>query len=176
MRTILFVLLTAAPVAAGLFGQSPAPTPSPPVETRQFDFWIGEWEVTTANGKIAGTNTIERIANGRGLLEHWTGAAGGTGKSLNSYNAAKRQWQQFWVGGDGTVLELAGGLDALGHMVLTGESGPARPMLNRITWTPNPDGTVRQHWEQSTDGGITWTTLFEGLYRRTKELAEPSQQ
>jgi hypothetical protein len=36
----------------------------------------------------------------------------------------------------------------------------------RITWTPNPDGSVRQHWEASTDAGKTWTTSFDGLYRR----------
>lgn len=39
---------------------------------------------------------------------------------------------------------------------------PGRPRTERITWTPNADGTVRQHWEQSTDGGKTWTTAFDG--------------
>ena len=34
------------------------------------------------------------------------------------------------------------------------------------TWTPNPDGTVRQHWEISSDAGKSWTTAFDGLYRR----------
>ena len=27
------------------------------------------------------------------------------------------------------------------------------------------DGTVRQHWETSGDGGATWATAFDGLYR-----------
>jgi hypothetical protein len=53
-------------------------------------------------------------------------------------------------------------------MVLTGET--VRPggvqQMERITWTPNADGTVRQHWEQSADGGKTWETAFDGLYRR----------
>jgi len=76
-------------------------TPPPlPSESRQFDFWIGEWEVTTPDGKPAGSSRIERIANGAGLLENWTGypaPTGGNGKSLNAYNQAKKQWQQFWV-------------------------------------------------------------------------------
>ena len=60
-------------------------------------------------------------------------------------------------------------------MVLEGEDPPteqaARGVRHRITWTPRPDGTVRQHWQTSLDGGATWTTAFDGAYRRA---AEPS--
>ena len=34
------------------------------------------------------------------------------------------------------------------------------------TWYDNADGTVRQHWEQSKDGGKSWTTAFDGLYKK----------
>jgi hypothetical protein len=147
---------------------APAQTPPPalPPESRQFDFWLGEWDVTNPAGKPAGTSRIVSIAAGAGLLENWTGATGFTGRSLNAWNAAKKQWQQFWVGGGGGVLELSGGL-VNGSMVLTGENqvnGARR--FERITWTPNADGTVRQHWEQSADDGKTWTTAFNGLYRK----------
>jgi hypothetical protein len=40
-------------------------------------------------------------------------------------------------------------------------------MQNRITWTPHPDGSVRQLWEQSTDEGKTWQVAFDGLYRHS---------
>lgn len=142
--------------------------PALPPEARQFDFWLGEWDVTNPAGKLAGTSRIESIAAGAGLLENWTGATGYTGRSLNAWNVAKKQWQQYWVGSDGGVLELNGGLMD-GCMVLTAEhevKGARR--LERITWTPNADGTVRQHWEQSADGGRSWTTAFDGLYRRRK--------
>ena len=147
---------------------SPAQTPPPalPPEARQFDFWLGDWDVTNPAGKLAGTNKIESIAAGAGLLENWTGAGGYTGRSLNAWNAARKQWQQYWVGSDGGVLELVGGI-VEGRMVLSAERevrGQRR--LERITWTPNADGTVRQLWEQSTDGGKTWTTGFDGLYRK----------
>lgn len=161
MKTVL--LLCLATVSA--FAQSRPQPPLPP-ESRQFDFWVGEWSVTNPAGQPAGSSKIESIAGGAGLLENWTGAGGYTGKSLNSWNAARKQWQQFWVGSDGGVLELNGGF-ADGRMVLTGEHdvrGVHR--IERITWTPNSDGTVRQLWEQSTDGGKTWTTAFDGLYRK----------
>ena len=52
-------------------------------------------------------------------------------------------------------------------MVLQGTSvTPRGTSLNRITWTPNQDGTVRQHWENSRDEGATWQTVFDGLYTR----------
>ncbi len=137
-----------------------------PPESRQFDFWIGEWDVTNPAGKAAGRSRIEAIAGGAGLLETWTGATGYSGRSLNAWNAARKQWQQFWVGSDGGVLELNGGL-VDGRMVLTGEHNVrGRHLIERITWTPNADGSVRQHWEQSADAGKTWTTAFDGLYRK----------
>lgn len=159
------VLVGLALLLVPAVAQPAMPPPLPP-EARQFDFWIGEWQVTTPDGRPAGTNRIESVAGHAALLENWTGAKGFSGKSLNAYNPARKRWQQFWVGSDGGVLELAGGL-VDGCMVLTGAHdvrGSHR--LERITWTPNADGSVRQHWEQSTDGGKTWTTAFDGLYRK----------
>jgi len=146
----------------------PAPPPAMPVN-HDFDFWLGEWNVTTPDGKAAGTSRIESIAGGHGLLENWTGepaTGGGNGKSLNAYNIATRQWQQFWIGSGGGILELAGGL-VEGKMVLSGSHlVRGHPLTERISWTPNADGTVRQFWEQSKDEGKTWTAVFDGLYRR----------
>jgi hypothetical protein len=92
---------------------------------------------------------------------------GGSGWSLNAYNSGKKQWQQYWVGSGG-VPELAGAL-LEGNMVLAGEHVVrGKPITERIIWTPDADGTVRQHGEQSTDGGKTWATAFDGLYRKKK--------
>ncbi len=174
LLSALFSLVAGFVLSAGAaFAQSTPPPPAP--VNHDFDFWLGEWSVTTPDGKPAGSSRIESVANGHGLLENWTGAptaGGGTGKSLNCFNVAKGQWQQFWVGGGGGVLELAGGL-VEGSMVLSGGHvvGGAN-VTERITWTPNGDGTVRQFWEQSRDGGKTWKPVFDGLYRR-REAASP---
>ncbi len=151
----------AAPVAA-------APAPPPP-ESHQFDFWLGEWEVVDKQGNPGGKSHIESIAEGNALLENWDDGAGSTGKSINVYNPAKRRWQQFWAGNGSGVLELSGGL-VNGSMVLTGDR-PGKggvKLIDRIIWTPNADGTVRQHWEVSNDGGQTWRDNFDGVYRRKK--------
>jgi hypothetical protein len=165
MRPLLAMLLLLAATAGA---QSPAGPCAAP-ENAQFDFWLGTWEVH-AQGRLAGHNTITRIHGGCTLLEEYT-AAGGPyeGKSFNWYDPGAGRWHQVWVDNGGTRLNLAGGL-VDGSMVLTGDRRVGDgSVADRITWTPHDDGTVRQHWEQSDDGGGTWTTLFDGLYRKVAE-------
>lgn len=134
-------------------------------EHREFDFWIGEWEVRDPSGGVAGHNTIERVANGCGLLEQWRGASGRTGVSLNWYEPRTGEWYQTWVG-LGLYLRLSGGLEE-GKMVLSGEREERRgAVLDRIVWTPREDGRVRQLWQLSRDGGGSWETVFDGFYAR----------
>ena len=54
------------------------------------------------------------------------------------------------------------------RMVLEGDGmGPSGTVVRqRAAWTPQPDGRVRQFWQQSSDGGTTWTVAFDGWYRR----------
>jgi hypothetical protein len=143
-----------------------APTCSDGEKAHQFDFWIGEWDVYSQE-QLAGTNSIRPILGGCVLQEMWNGAQGSAGSSLNFYNPREKQWQQFWVWRNGTTLNLAGGL-VDGKMVLEGDSvnREGEAIRNRITWTANPDGTVRQHWEVSQDESESWQTAFDGLYKK----------
>lgn len=141
-------------------------------EHRQFDFWIGEWDVQTG-GQQAGTNSIQRILDGCVLFENWTSARGGTGKSFNFYNAAKRKWQQTWVDSTGSVLELIGEykdekIQFFGETLQPDGS----KTLQRLTFFNLSPERVRQFWEQSTDNGKTWTVAFDGTYIR-KKAAQP---
>src|SRR5439155_9587994 len=92
---------------------------------RQFDFWIGDWDVRTPDGRRAGTNRVTGIANGCGLQEHWTGARGTLGTSLNTYDAARGLWHQTWVDSSGTVLLLDGSFRD-GRMILGGATRSSR--------------------------------------------------
>ena len=146
-----------------------APSVSPPPcassEYRQFDFWIGEWVVHNPKGQQVGTSRIEKIERGCGILEHWTNARGITGRSINVYRPASRTWLQAWAGSDGATLALEGTFDGR-TMILKGESfGPKGERLqDRVTWSLQEAGKVRQLWEQSSDRGKTWTVAFDGLY------------
>jgi hypothetical protein len=133
---------------------------------RAFDFWLGQWQVRTPDGKLAGTNRIEREYDGCVLHERYTTGHGYSGESLNIYDASRKLWHQTWVDTSGTLLLLEGGIRD-GKMVLEGQTtgADAQPIKHRITWTPNADGTVRQLWE-STDTKGQWSTAFDGTYTR----------
>ena len=154
-------------IATGAEQTSPPLSPSCAApQHRQFDFWIGDWDVTE-NGKAAGVNRIERILDGCGLLESWSGATGYRGNSLNFYDASRKRWHQTWTDTSGLALSLDGEFVG-GDMVLAGARFDAERQLtiyDRITWTPRADGTVRQLWETSADGK-TWSAIFDGLYSR----------
>jgi hypothetical protein len=171
--TCLWILAAAiampahAPSSVALASQTAAAaTPAAPCTTPQhhaFDFWIGTWDVTQ-QGQPAGTNRIDRLLDGCALLENWTGKGGVRGHSLNFYDAEHGTWQQTWIDSTGSSLNLLGGF-AQGKMTLSSLRTGQR-QADRITWTPLPDGTVRQLWEHTDDGGKTWQTAFDGLYRR----------
>lgn len=148
--------------------QQQAPCKSRP-EYRQFDFWVGEWDVRNPQGQQAGTNSVQLILGDCVVFENWTGARGGQGKSFNVYNAATGKWQQTWVDNSGSVLELSGDYKD-DRMHFTGETRgrDGKVTLERLTFTKISNDKVRQFWEQSKDGGKTWTVAFDGTYTRKK--------
>ena len=138
-------------------------------EYRQFDFWIGTWAVTEG-GQPAGRNTIEPDLNRCALFESWSSVDGSRGRSINFYDRERRRWHQTWIDDRGKPLELYGGL-ASGSMVLEGERPDADTgdsVRHRITWTPDRDGSIRQHWQVMKSRQSTWETVFNGLYKRTQ--------
>ncbi len=136
----------------------------------QFDFWLGSWEVYKyGTDTLVGQSNIESIIDGLGLLENYTVHKGKyQGKSLNKYNPAKKRWEQYWIDNSGLTLFLSGGLKE-GKMVLDdAEHGDEAAGLNRITWEKTGNGSVRQTWNISMDGGQSWSVAFDGEYKPVK--------
>ena len=133
---------------------------------RQFDFWLGDWDVTDPKGKSVGRNRIVSHLDGCVLQENWSGTGGFSGTSLNAYDADRKTWHQTWVDNSGGLLQLDGEF-AGGRMVLRGESlDDGKKVVQRISWQTLPEGRVRQLWESSKDGGTTWTVAFDGYYAK----------
>ena len=134
----------------------------------QFDFWIGEWDVTTKDGKHAGSSVIESVSGGCALLENWTSGSGGHGKSLNAWNPSIRQWQQYWIGQDGAPTEFRSSeFDGKSISFFNRHENDSLK-FERLTFTPLDASTVRQHSEKTTDGGRTWATEYDLYYHRKK--------
>lgn len=162
------ILVAALPlIVGGAAAQASRPPACQAPEYRQFDFWIGDWDVVNAaTGKLAGRNRIEAVQGGCALREQYTTPSGYSGESLNIYDARRRLWHQSWIDNGGLLLQIDGRFEN-GRMRMEGDGADAegRPQRQRISWTPNADGTVRQLWEQQGPDG-RWVPAFDGLYRR----------
>lgn len=150
---------------------------------RQFDFWLGTWEITAAL-PTKGASFITSGVGGCAVFENYYGAVppnqpgGQRGRSLNVYDASDRQWHQHWVENSGFYpLRLDGGI-RMGAMVMQGSYpdpiGTPKVFTDRYTWTRLGPDDVRQFVEQSTDGGVTFpAATFDGHYHRTSNPAIP---
>jgi hypothetical protein len=165
---LLFLLLAVASSHAQV-QKSPCTTNT---VYRQFDFWIGDWEVYGINGKKAGDSKIELILDSCIILENWTSMNGGyAGKSFNTFNATTGHWQQTWVDNRGGSTEYLEGKRENNKMIFL-----TKPFLfskdttatRRLTFHNLSSDKVRQHGEITKDNSVTWRTEYDLEYRRKK--------
>lgn len=173
------LLIGATGAAAQEQQQQQDPCAAP--EMRQFDFWVGEWELTwqiRANPQPgeqedrwvegAGTDRVERVVDGCAVLQHFDGAPAIPlrGASLSLYDRRAGKWRQVWVDNSGGWLDFEGGF-ADGRMVLSREAvvgGQRR--LQRMTYYNIARDSFDWDWEVSTDGGQTWRLQWRIHYKR----------
>jgi hypothetical protein len=138
-------------------------------EYRQFDFWIGNWEVENPSGTPVGHNDVTLEQDGCLLVEHWKSNRGGqTGTSFNYYDIRDQKWHQLYLdnsGNAGAFPAMAGGL-VDGKMVMT--TDPSSSPVFRWTWYVTGPQRVRQMAERSTDGGKTWQIVWDSTYVKTE--------
>jgi hypothetical protein len=169
--TVLFLLL-----AGSASAQTPAPAtppaPPPPActapEHRQFDFWVGRWDVyPTGTQRLVAHSLIERLYADCVIRESWMPLRGGGGSSLNTWRPAEHHWRQLWADSQNGWIDFSGGMEGEA-MVLTASTPAANgsPSLTRMTYTRNTDGSVRQAGTVSSDGGRTWQPSFDFTYVR----------
>lgn len=134
-------------------------------EDRQFDFWLGKWEVQSPQGQVLGRNEVTSIQSGCILMENWKSAAGGqTGTSFSFYDSRDKKWHQLYYdnsGNSGAWPPLAGEFKD-GKMVMN--TLPDQTPVSRWTWYLIQPGKVSQRAEQSDDGGRTWHITWDSVY------------
>ena len=160
----------------GLLGaliQAPAPAQATQAcktaEHRQFDFWVGTWDVSpTGQDKVVARSVIENLYGDCVIRENWMPVSGTPGGSMNTYDPADGRWHQVWMDAANARVSFDGYF-AGGQMVLTGDwrgaQGPGKDGLVRMTYSRLEGGAVRQVGQISTDKGATWKPFFDFTYR-----------
>ncbi len=131
-------------------------------EYRQFDFWIGDWEVFDADSQSNVAHArVDSILDGCVLQEDYQGIDGHKGRSFTIYDASRNIWHQTWVTNRGELLEIEGKIET-GEMVLSGRNREGA--LVRGRWKPGKGG-VREIAAKSRDGGRSWEPWFDLMFR-----------
>jgi hypothetical protein len=164
-------LLACSPLAAQTAPQATPPACTAP-EHRQFDFWVGRWDVyPTGKNKLVAHSLIEKLYDGCTIRENWMPLNGSGGGSINMYDPADKRWHQTWQDSQNARVEFDGGMVG-GRMVLSGfwkdADGPGKDGLVRMTYSRTNDGAVRQFGEISIDQGLTFKPFFDFTYRRAR--------
>jgi hypothetical protein len=163
---LAIVLGTGGRAAAQEAAAAPPPCASP--EARQFDFWIGEWDLTWDGG--SGTNVVTSELGGCVVEENFDGrdaeGKGLVGRSLSVYSPAKGKWLQTWVDNSGGYLDFEGGWTDSTMVLGRQAERNGTTFLQRMVFHNITQNAFDWNWERSDDGGTTWKPLWVIHYAR----------
>ncbi|MGD2027044.1 MAG: hypothetical protein PVI99_04440 [Anaerolineales bacterium] len=144
--------------------------PCAAVEARQFDFWLGNWDLTWGEDE-RGSNSITTRYDGCVIEEKFNGAPSMDfrGMSVSTYNPTIEKWQQTWVDSQGSYIHLTGVFKD-GKMVLVNHPPESDgSLLFRMVFYNIKDDSLDWDWERSEDGGQSWELRWRIHYERAKD-------
>jgi hypothetical protein len=151
----------------------PVKAPCAAAEYRQFDFWVGHWDVyRTGQSELVAHSLIESVYNGCGVRENWMPLKSeNSGGSLNIFVPTEQSWRQTWIDAQGSRVDFKGRWNG-SAMILEGFwsdlLAPGKGAIVRMTYSKEAGESVRQLGEMSQDGGKTWEPSFDFTYRPAK--------
>lgn len=161
----------------------------PEAQAREFDFWIGSWDVRNlvrATGADpftetgAATDRVYAVLDGCAIVEHWSGqpfpSAGVIeGYSIRAFDPLNGQWDLvlLWpIQSPPEFVHLTGRFeDGVGnfHHMSTNEQGDTT--WQRLTFTDVSEDAFRWHNGISTVGGAAYASTWEMRFRRRPLIA-----
>jgi hypothetical protein len=134
---------------------------------RQFDFWIGDWELTW-NDTSKGSNTITLEMNNLVVYEHFKDPANNyLGWSWSVYDTLSKKWKQTWVDNQGAYFDFIGQMQD-DKMILERSFTSKKGTLikQRMIFYNITKNDLDWNWENSTDGGANWKLNWKIHYKR----------
>lgn len=165
MKILFLLICTIYTVHAISQNNNQQPCTSP--EASQFDFWLGDWNLTW-NDTLHGTNHVEKIMGGCTVQENFLDPKlNFAGKSWSVYNPNYKIWQQTWVDNQGGYIALTGGMENGKIILKTPErQTPKGKMQSRMVFYNMAKDSFDWNWEASTDSGNTWQLKWKIHYER----------
>jgi len=144
-------------------------------ESRQFDFWLGEWEVSpTGASMILAESSITLADQGCVVLEEWRPFSGASAHSISAYDAASGRWRQAYAGSGGGWTLYSGRVD--GGVLRFDNESSADGQRQRMNYQRLDADSVRQ-WGETFDAARgAWTVTWDFTYRRRPGSLPPSTQ
>jgi ketosteroid isomerase-like protein len=180
MKKIFFNITGFSALSLALFvsaaAQQAAQSPCQLEQAKQFDFWLGTWDLEWNDAKgnrRTGTNVITKTLGGCVVEENFNGGSGGggqpayLGKSHSMFDRRSGKWKQTWVDSGGDYLDFTGEFTG-GKMTLWREfTNPAGKLVKqRMTFSEIKADSLDWKWEASTDEGKTWQLNWHIKYKR----------
>ena len=170
MRIFLFFVFVM--ISTQLIAQNNNQSPCSLPESSQFNFWLGDWNLTYSDTMHA-TNHVEKIMGGCTVQENFNDPHGNyTGKSWSVFSKNYKVWQQTWIDNQGGYIALTGGMQGDSMVLITAEHivpasmSTTGKMINRMVYHNIKTNSFDWDWEASTDGGNTWKNNWHIHYDR----------
>ncbi len=152
-------------------------------EARQFDFWIGEWDVNLRmiNQELAWEDSILAkakiypVLDGKAILELWHSKTI-TGFSIRYYDVLKKKWILWlnWPGKNRSGISSLEGVFRHGRGEFSFEYANRNGQFTMATYTFSDISPDRLRWDDaySLDSGKTWSRNWIMEFSRTADLPD----
>jgi hypothetical protein len=136
-------------------------------ESRQLDYWLGNWTVNPGSSGSA-SSKVSLSLDQCLLVESWDNGKGHLGQNMFAYSPDDKGWYGMFADNQGHVHVFVNGKVASEVAEFNGPSRGSNGtvVLNRVRVVRVAPDKVEQTWEKSTDQGASWTMVFRGEYVR----------
>jgi hypothetical protein len=137
-------------------------------ESRQFDFWLGDWTIAAPGGSSSSSSKVSLSLDQCLLVEKWDGGKGHAGENMFAYSVDDKSWYGMFADNMGRAHVFTGHvMSGVAEFDGTNRGPNGERVLDKVKVVRMAPNKVEQTWEKSTDNGATWTTVFRGEYNRS---------
>ncbi len=166
-------------------------TPCSETDARQFDFWVGDWNVHNRNRQPGSdnpawfdtgeaTDRVESVLDRCAVIELWRGRltfGDLLGFSLRAFNPLSHEWDLLllWPPPDHPRFGLLHGSfhHRRGEFFFDSADAEGRPIRNRYTFSDISRESLRWDSAVSSDKGLSWKTTWIMEFTRRSTTAAP---